>query len=347
MDEMKAAVVASKGRLEIWDVPVPEIGPYDVLCRISYGSTCSGTDIRLMDGNHPRPVVFPTILGHESVGRVVDTGSKVRNFKAGQLISRVGSPGFPHLRLSSNWGGFAEYGIAKDYWQMMKDGLERGTWNAYRVNQIIHPEIDERDAPMIITWRETLSYVNRIGVAEGSSVLLIGSGANALSICNYCTAIGALVLVVGSIGRKDSFKRLPILGYADYRDENLYETVRDLSVSDGIKSFDFIIDAVGSSSTVNNLIPLLARNGKLCVYGWDERQEYGINPFLSSRSYYLYMDGYDEEESNAEVQAMILQGKLDASLWYDKAKAVPLKDINSAYDSLRKHDAFKYLIKIT
>lgn len=60
---MKAAVVTSLGKLEVLDLPMPELGPYDVLCRMCYGSTCAGTDIHLMDGQHPYPVTFPTVLG--------------------------------------------------------------------------------------------------------------------------------------------------------------------------------------------------------------------------------------------------------------------------------------------
>ena len=43
---------------------------------------------------------------------------------------------------------------------------------------------------------------------------------------------------------------------------------------------------------------------------------------------------------------MILQGKLDASLWYDMEHPVPLDKISDAYDSLRRHEALKYLIEL-
>ena len=43
---------------------------------------------------------------------------------------------------------------------------------------------------------------------------------------------------------------------------------------------------------------------------------------------------------------VILQGKLKAGLWYDMDRPVPLDRIAEAYDSLRKHEALKYLIKL-
>lgn len=339
---MKAAVVSKQGKLELWEVPIPRLGPYDVLCRISYGSTCAGTDIHLMDGLHPNPVSFPTILGHESVGRVVEVGSRVRNFRVGQLVTRVGAPAGLLPELSSNWGGFAEYGIARDHWQMRRDGLPPAEWNRARVNQTVHPEIDEKAAPMIITWRETLSYVNRLGVRPGDIVAVTGSGANALSHAAHCCNLGAEVICVGSRSREAVFRQLPLLDYFDYKDPALEELFAG-ALPKG-KKLDFLIDGVGADRTVNVLLPYLKENGCLGVYGWNGRSSYALNPFRASASLRLYAGGYDEEESNGQVQSLILQGKLRPELWYDCAQPVALEEIESAYDRLRRHEALKYLI---
>lgn len=343
---MKAAVVNKLGQLEVWEVPMPQPGPYDVLCKMCYGATCAGTDIHLMDGLHPRPVPFPTVLGHESVGRVVAVGSKVRNFRVGDLVSRVGAPAGLLPELSAHWGGFAEYGIARDHWQMRRDGLDISLWNSYRVNQIIHPSIDEKTAPMLITWRETLSYTNRIGVTAGKAVLVLGSGANALSFVAHCCNLGAAVFVVGSPSREQVFRTFPICGYLSYRSDHLEEEARQLLDSHRILLLDHIIDGVGGAETANRLLPLLKRDGLFCNYGWNGRRTYGLNPFCAARSFRIYSDGYDEEESHAEAQAMILQGKLRADPWYDLANPIPLTGITTAYDSLRRHEALKYLINL-
>lgn len=339
---MKAAVVREIGVLEVWEIPLPPVGPYDVLCRMCFGSTCAGTDIHLTDGKHPFPVQYPTILGHESVGRVVEVGSKVRNFKVGDLVSRVGYPADVLGGLSSNWGGFAEYGIAKDHWQMQRDGVPQVEWDRNRVNQIIHPEIDERTAPMIITWRETLSYLKRIGVTSNTHLLLVGSGANALAFAAHACNMNTAVTVVGSPKREAIFSTLPIQQYIDYHSEDLKEAI----YQSGHSEYDILLDAVGENRTVNQLLPLIKRDGILGVYGWNNRKNYGINPFYVTDNLRFYAGGYDEEETNSEVQAMILRGQLQASLWYDCAHPIPLEHIETAYQSLRKHEALKYLIQL-
>ena len=343
---MKAAVVTKEGKLGVWDIPIPQVGPYDVLCKMCYGATCAGTDIHLMDGLHPNPVTFPTILGHESVGRVVAVGSKVRNFRIGDLVSRVGAPAGLLPELNVNWGGFAEYGIARDHWQMRCDGVDLQEWNRFRVNQIIHPSIDEKTAPMLITWRETLSYTNRIGVTAGKTVVVIGSGANALSFVAHCCNLGATVIAVGSPSREQTFRSFPICGYFSYRSENLAGEIRELMDTLHLPLLDYIIDGVGGADTANLLLPLLKQDGIFGNYGWNGRRNYGLNPFCAQRSFRIYSDGYDEEESNGQAQAMVLQGKLVADLWYDTANPVPLTKITDAYDSLRRHEALKYLIDL-
>ena len=325
---------------------MPKVGPYDVLCEMCYGATCAGTDIHLMDGLHPNPVKFPTILGHESVGRVVEVGPKVRNFRVGDLVSRVGAPAGLLPELNVNWGGFTQFGIARDHWQMRKDGVDRSQWDRYRVNQIIHPQIDEKTAPMLITWRETLSYTNRIGVEAGKKVLLLGSGANALAFAAHCCNLGAQVIAIGSPSREGTFRTFPISGYISYRSENLLEEVKAAMQILHIPEFDFIIDGVGGADTANVVLPLLKKDGSFCNYGWNGRRSYGLNPFNAAHSFRIYSDGYDEEESNGQAQAMILQGKLFASAWYDLEHPVPLDSIGQAYDSLRRHEALKYLIEL-
>lgn len=343
---MKAAVVTKSGRLTVWEVPEPAPGPYDVLCRMLWGATCAGTDIHLMDGLHPHPVSFPTILGHESVGRVVAVGSRVRNFREGDLVTRVGAPKNLLPDLGANWGGFAEYGIARDHRQMRADGLEKALWDPYRVNQTVDPDIDPRTAPMIITWRETLSYANRVGIGPGKTVLLIGSGANALSFAAHGCNLDARVIVIGSKKREALFRSFPIAEYLDYKGEGLMDWTRQALSRCGREEADILLDAVGGSDTANALLPLLKREGVFCNYGWNGRRSYGLNPFLAGGSFRVYGDGYDEEESNRQVQSLILQGKLTPEAWYNPGLPVPLSSISRAYDSLRRHEAVKYLIDL-
>jgi len=343
MNSMKAAVVEVDGSLTIRTVPVPEINPYQVLVKMTYGSTCAGTDLRLMEKGHPEPVSYPSILGHESVGRAVKIGDKVTSFKIGDLISRVGAPAMPELGLDICFGGFAQYGVATDYVAMERDGIPRSEWEKARVQKLIPADIDEKVAPMMITWRETLSYATRLGVKEGDNVLILGSGANALAFVRHCVYVKAKVVTIGSIKRSDLLIKAGAVTNIDYKSDEIYEQLEAL-FPDGI---DYIIDAIGYSRNTNIALPLLKENGCIGVYGWHSRADYGINPFKANHSFSVYCDGYDEPETHDEIIKRIREGFLDASLWYDINNPVPLDNIAEAYAALKEHKALKYLIDLT
>ncbi|MEN6332712.1 MAG: alcohol dehydrogenase catalytic domain-containing protein, partial [Phycisphaerales bacterium] len=77
---MKAVVYHDVGDIGLDDVPEPTIqDPNDALVRIT-GSGICGTDLHMIRGTLPG-MEKGTILGHEAVGIVEETGSNVRNFK--------------------------------------------------------------------------------------------------------------------------------------------------------------------------------------------------------------------------------------------------------------------------
>lgn len=85
---MKAMVLEKLGEpIRLKDLPEPEPGPGEVKIRVSVCGICR-TDLHVVDGDLPEPRL-PLVLGHQVVGRVVETGRDVTAFKEGD---RVGVP---------------------------------------------------------------------------------------------------------------------------------------------------------------------------------------------------------------------------------------------------------------
>jgi threonine dehydrogenase-like Zn-dependent dehydrogenase len=84
-DAMKAVVYHDIGDIRLEDVPEPRIeDSNDAVVRITSSAIC-GTDLRMVRGTMPG-MEPGTILGHEGVGIVEDTGRNVRNFDAGDRV---------------------------------------------------------------------------------------------------------------------------------------------------------------------------------------------------------------------------------------------------------------------
>ena len=77
---MKVALTDARGT-RIEDVPDPECGPGDVVCRVLACATC-GSDV----GWYVRHKL-PAVLGHEPVGEVVEVGAGVAGLRAGDRVA--------------------------------------------------------------------------------------------------------------------------------------------------------------------------------------------------------------------------------------------------------------------
>ncbi len=340
---MKAAVVEKIGKLSVMDVPVPEPKEYEALCEILFGATCSGTDNHLIEGRLPFTINYPTIIGHESIGRVIKLGGKTRNYKIGDLVTRVGAPGGLLPGLSSNWGGFAEFGIAVDHTAMKEDGIDSSKWNSHRINQVLPADIDVRQATLIITWRETFSYISRLGVSKGDRVLVMGSGGNGLAFASHARNLGAsTVVVAGNAERKSTALKAGATHYVDYRETDLAEAIR----KEGVKQVDSIIDSVGKKGQADRMLPLLKSGGAIGVYGIDEFTSYTLNPRGGQGTFTVFNGGYQESEAHDAVLKFMQDGKLDASIWLDIDNVFRLDQVADALKAVRERKYVKALVKV-
>src|SRR2546421_1836738 len=90
---MMSALVKKKAEVGLWleDVPVPEIGINDVLIRVLRTGIC-GTDLHIYkwDAWAQKTIPVPLVVGHEFVGEIVETGSNVKDFHVGEIVSGEG-----------------------------------------------------------------------------------------------------------------------------------------------------------------------------------------------------------------------------------------------------------------
>ena len=85
MDMMKANVYDKPGHCEVKQVPVPEIGPHQVLIKVMSCGICKGADVALAAGGFLAE--FPLLNGHEFAGYVYKVGEHVDTFKVGDRVT--------------------------------------------------------------------------------------------------------------------------------------------------------------------------------------------------------------------------------------------------------------------
>jgi len=82
---MKALLLTDYRRLEVVDLPRPEIGPNDVLVRVGACGIC-GSDVHGYDGSTGRRIP-PLVMGHEAAGVVEAVGRDVRDYQTGDRVT--------------------------------------------------------------------------------------------------------------------------------------------------------------------------------------------------------------------------------------------------------------------
>ena len=100
MKTMKA-LVKKRAEPGLWldEVPVPRIGINDVLIEVLRTGIC-GTDLHIYhwDAWAQRTIPVPLVVGHEFVGRIVEVGSNVMDFRPGEIVSGEGHVVCGHCR---------------------------------------------------------------------------------------------------------------------------------------------------------------------------------------------------------------------------------------------------------
>jgi D-arabinose 1-dehydrogenase-like Zn-dependent alcohol dehydrogenase len=341
---LKAAVIEKFGSLSVREVPEPEPGEYEALCQLLYGATCTGTDLHIIDGTFPWIGRLPTVPGHESVGRVIALGTKVRHFRIGDIVTRVGMPAAADGSLTVTWGGYAEFGLAKDHWAMCADGLPESEWKSSRWNQVVQAGIDPRTAPMFTTWRETLSVLLRMGVGAGASVLVVGSGGNGLAFSRHSILLQAAeVTMLGAAYSEERGRQVGVNHFVDYRSEHVTKALQEIQ----LRGFDFIIDSVGKREIADQILPCLRPGGRYATYGLDDYGKLALNPSRAPGVVCFDPCRYDEAETHQMVSEWVMQGKLKAEPWYDLERPWPLDGIDDAFQGLRQRKSPKVLIRLS
>src|SRR5213594_3331054 len=79
---MLAAVYRGVNDVRLETIPVPDIGPGEILIRVHTCGIC-GTDLKkIATGSHSAPRIF----GHETSGSIARVGANVRQWKPGDRV---------------------------------------------------------------------------------------------------------------------------------------------------------------------------------------------------------------------------------------------------------------------
>ena len=264
-ERMTAAILYGKRDVRIEQIPIPRVGPGEVLVRIKAALTC-GTDLKVYrQGFHARMIVPPAVFGHELAGVVEEVGEGVESFSPGMRV------------VSSNSGPCNECFFCERHLANLCEDLEfiNGAYAEFikiperivRQNLLILPEnLSFQEAALVEPLACVLRAVEETAIAEDDTVAVIGMGPVGLMFVESLKQIGVTVIAVGK--RKHQLTMAKNMGadqVLDATHSNVVEQVR--RITNGRRGADVVIEAVGTTDTWQKAMGMVRRGGTINLFG--------------------------------------------------------------------------------
>ncbi len=277
---MLAAVYRGVNDVRLETVPVPKIGPGEILLRVHTCGVC-GTDLKkIATGSHSAPRIF----GHETSGVVAAVGANVKNFALGdravvfhhipcrqcyycqhktfaqcETYKKVGcTAGF-----EPSGGGFAEYVRVMDWI------VEQGTVR-------IPPGISFEQACFVEPVNTCMKGIATLNLQPGETVLAIGQGPIGIILSVLARRAGATVITSDLYA-----ERLRIgqsLGFKDRIDASQQDAVRSVRERTEGRGADAVVLAVGSNSLIRPAMDAARPGGRILLFAQTQRGETIVDP---------------------------------------------------------------------
>jgi S-(hydroxymethyl)glutathione dehydrogenase/alcohol dehydrogenase len=276
---MKVAVAYEAGQpLVLEDLPVPGIGPRDVLVRVSASGICH-TDLHVIEGKSALPL--PIVPGHEACGIVEETGPQVRRVKPGDRVLASVAPACGECWWCVNgMSNHCELNAAKAAPRFrLADGRTAGAVcglgtfaEAMVVHEAslvpVHTSLADEELALLGCGVTTglAAALNTAGVTPGSSVAVIGCGGVGQSVIQGARIAGAAVIIaIDPVpDRREGALRVGATHAVDPTEGNPVEKVRVLTHDRGA---DYSFEVVGRPELMVQAFEMARSAGSVTLLG--------------------------------------------------------------------------------
>jgi propanol-preferring alcohol dehydrogenase len=327
---MKAAVMRATGKpLSLEDVPVPQIGPDEVLIETRTSGIC-GTDLHILDGHGYVPPL-PHILGHEPSGVVVEVGSSVSGLRSGDRV-------VPHLFITCDDCYYCRAGRQQQCIRLqgiigvLSNGAFAEYFKAPGKNLFKIPDAVPFDAGGLIADAVVTAVhaMRRANLRAGDSAVVLGAGGVGQVLIQLLRAADIRTAAVDILGPKLNIARELGAGLAiDGHDDNAAKAVRQFSGSDGVQC---VFNCVGTAASMRQSADLVMRCGRIVVIGEEPQFPQIDTTEIAQQELEIIGSRNGTRQDMADAIGYLEAGAVKPYV----AARFPLADVNAAFDCMRK-----------
>ncbi|MGB6985216.1 MAG: L-threonine 3-dehydrogenase [Candidatus Aquilonibacter sp.] len=326
------------------DVPIPTIGPTDVLIRVEKAGVC-GTDHHIYAWDHwaQQRVHPPVVIGHEFMGTVEAVGDAVRAVRTGDRVSaeghiadltcvlcRIGQAHIcEHVKIIGVDcdGAFAEFIAMPEY-------------NVWKLD----PAIPDEFAAVFDPLGNAVHTVMAAGVST-KSVVITGVGSIGLMAIPVARAAGAASVYAIDVNpaKLQLAKRLGADETFDSRTPGLVDEIKRRTNGDGV---EVLLEMSGSGSAIDMGLQMVRNGGTAALLGIPGDN---ININLAERIIFkgltvLGINGRKMFETWYQTQALVKSGRVD--LRPIITHVLPFREYDRAFELMRSGEAAKIVLDL-
>lgn len=261
---MKSNFFLGDKKFEVREMPIPQVGPTDVLVRVAAAGIC-GTDVHIYHGDKGSAEVKPpVVLGHEFSGVVEQVGNAVTSVSVGDHVTvdpniYCGKCHYCQIgkkQLCENLyaigvnrdGGFAEYCIVPETQCYLLD----------RNLPLSHGAMTE---PLACC----LHGIDRANITPGNTVCVIGGGAIGLMMVQLARHVGASQVILSEpvAMRREIGLQLGADDVIDPVHEDIAARLQEIT---GAAGADVIIECVGAPVATQQAFRAAKRGSTLLLF---------------------------------------------------------------------------------
>jgi len=265
---MRAAVYTGQGRVSVQPIPIPEIGPGEILVKVEACGICH-TDLKKIEHDL---LPAPRVYGHETAGVVAAVGSEVTKYQPGDRVVvfhhipcrncfycrrklYAQCPVYKKVGVTAGFepagGGFAQYVRVMDW--IVREGVE-----------IIPPGVSFAAATFVEPVNTCIKAVAEMAPQRDDLVLVQGQGPIGLIFTMLLHRAGARVVATDTIPERLALaRRFGALAAWNPREVDVPRAVHNLSEGRGA---DMVFVAVSAPGIVNQAVATTRPGARILLF---------------------------------------------------------------------------------
>jgi L-iditol 2-dehydrogenase len=275
---MRVGMYYSNSRVDVEEMPVPIVGPRDILVKVIASGIC-GSDVL----EWYRIKKAPLVLGHEVSGEIVEAGEEITKFKKGDRVFTTHHVPCDECRFcltghqtacqvfqaknNFNPGGFSEY------LKVSGKSIDTGTF-------LLPDEMSYEEGSFVEPLGTVVRGLRAIDLKPGNSLLVIGCGIAGLLMIKLARALGAGTIIATDIDhyRLEAAQRFGAQKTVP-ADADIPDTIKKINHG---RLADRVIVCAGALSAAKQALDSIERGGTILFFAVPnpgEALDVDLNPF--------------------------------------------------------------------